>query len=298
MPDFSNLQSEYARLWRAMQISAADHAIIAPRARIALKHKPRYVAIEQQIGVPWFLVTILHNREAAFDFRCHLHNGDPLTSRTVQVPAGRPREGRPPYTWEESALDALTMPPHELHRVNEWTIERICYEAEKYNGWGYRHRATPSAYLWSHSNNYTRVKYVADGVWSAVAVDKQIGCMPLLRVMMELDPAIGEALDLPPPVPRPAPANGAPAPLPPAPPPTPPPPDIEPPAPEPKSPAESKSVWAALATLLTSILGAATDWRVLAVFIVGALAGFIIYERLKKSDIAKGPLLSKLLRSW
>jgi lysozyme family protein len=281
MPTFETLKGEYGRLWRNMQAPPAHAAAIDTVANRALKNKPRYVAVEQQINVPWFLIAILHNRESGMDFRCHLHNGDPLTARTVQVPAGRPKTGRPPFTWQESAIDALTMAPHELHRVDDWTIERVCYEAEKYNGWGYRSHGIFSPYLWSYSSNYEAGKYVADGKWSSAAVDKQIGCMPLLRCMMELDPAIGETLDVP--AFHQERRNAAPKPQP-----APPLPDVEPPKPrEPKSPAQSKTIWAALATFLSSLLGVVTDWRILAVLVVGALAGFIIYQRYMKDDIAK-----------
>lgn len=70
---------------------------------------------------------------------------------------------------------------------------------------------------------------------------------------------------------------------------TPPPPDIEKPepeAPEPrKSAVKSKSIWAAIGTFIASIAGAATDWKVVAVLVVGALVGFLIWERMKRPDI-------------
>jgi lysozyme family protein/peptidoglycan hydrolase-like protein with peptidoglycan-binding domain len=138
------------------------------------------------------VIAALHQRESDADFATHLHNGDPLTARTRHVPAGRPQHGSPPFQWEESAIDALTMPNHALHLVKDWTIERACYEIEKYNGFGYRnnHPEVKSPYLWSFSNNYQRGKYVADGRFDANAVDQQCGTMPMLRRMMELDPSV------------------------------------------------------------------------------------------------------------
>jgi len=38
-------------------------------------------------------------------FKLHLHNGDPLTARTVNVPKGRPKTGQPPFAWGISAKD-------------------------------------------------------------------------------------------------------------------------------------------------------------------------------------------------
>ena len=49
---------------------------------------------------------------------------------------------------------------------------------------------------------------------------------------------------------------------------------------------KSKTFWAQIGTVLTTILGAVTDWRVLAVLAVVALAVFVILERKKKIDIS------------
>ena len=69
--------------------------------------RARYASVSAQTGVPWWVIGLIHMMEAGQSFRCHLHNGDPLTARTVQVPAGRPKTGQPPFIWEESAADAL-----------------------------------------------------------------------------------------------------------------------------------------------------------------------------------------------
>ena len=69
--------------------------------------KPRYDQVANATGVPWYVIGIIHEMEGGLNFTTHLHNGDPLTRRTVQVPAGRPPTGMPPFQWEESAIDAL-----------------------------------------------------------------------------------------------------------------------------------------------------------------------------------------------
>src|SRR5262245_22981015 len=190
--NFESLKSEYADLWRRMQVRP-DHAQAVDRiARRLVGLKPRYEKVAQATGVPWHVIGVLHNRESDADFSTHLHNGDPLSARTRHVPAGRPEHGNPPFGWEESAIDALTMAPHSLHLVNDWTIERTCYEIEKYNGFGYRnqHPDVKSPYLWSFSTNYERGKYVADGRFDASAIDQQCGTMPILQRMMELDSSV------------------------------------------------------------------------------------------------------------
>src|SRR4029450_3335179 len=60
--------------------------------RISTNRK-RYEKVGKAVGVPWYVVGIIHSLEASGDFTRHLHNGDPLKARTVHVPAGRPKTG-------------------------------------------------------------------------------------------------------------------------------------------------------------------------------------------------------------
>ena len=127
------------------------------------------------------MVGIIHSLEAGGDFTRHLHNGDPLTARTTHVPAGRPKTGKPPFTWEQSAIDALR--GQGLAAWKDWSVPGTLFQLEGYNGFGYRdhHPDVPSPYLWSCSNHYTRGKYVADGRFSPTAVSQQVGAALLLK---------------------------------------------------------------------------------------------------------------------
>lgn len=140
-----------------------------------LANKARYVAVEQATGVPWHVTAALHNMEASGSFQKHLHEGSPLTARTRWVPKGRPKEGRPPFKWEVSAVDALRYD----HMVSvQWSnLSRALQACEAYNGTGYQrfHPDVPTPYLWSGTTLYTRGKYVADGKWSSTAISGQIG---------------------------------------------------------------------------------------------------------------------------
>lgn len=215
---FDALRDDYALLWRTMAIRPEKLSLADRIARKILANRERYRAVEQKTNVPWFMIGAIHALECGLSFAGHLHNGDPLTARTRQVPQGRPALGEPPFRWEQSALDALSMPPHSLHRIGAWTIERIAYELEKYNGFGYRrfHPGVKSPYLWSYSNHYTAGKYVADGQWSSGAVSTQCGAMVLIKRLAALDasvaalvggaPPVGQDKILPPPdIPTPGP---------------------------------------------------------------------------------------------
>lgn len=196
---FDMLDEQYRQLWDSMSIKPAKATDIDATARKILAKKTRYQAVERETHVPWFMIGAIHALECGLRFDRHLHCGDPLTRRTVHVPKGRPiaaPKNGSTYTWEESAIDALAMPPHSLNKVPEWPIERICYEAERYNGFGYRsfHPETLSPYLWSGSNKYASGKYVADGKWSSTAVSGQSGAMPIIKRLSELDPEVAAAI--------------------------------------------------------------------------------------------------------
>jgi len=185
--DFESLKRGYGNLWRKAVIkpewqSRIDRAV----AKIAAG-RAQYEAVEALTGVPWRFIGALHMMESGCDFRTHLHNGDPLTARTRQAPPGRPAaapaNGRT-YTWQESAIDALRL--KGLHLVDSWTIERILYEAERYNGWGYMLHKIMSAYVWSGTNLYTRGKYTRDGHLDFNAVSLQAGIATLMKGLMEM----------------------------------------------------------------------------------------------------------------
>lgn len=183
--NFCDLKAEYSDLWASMAIRQSRLPEIDSIVKRIVAHKERYRTVEGVTKVPWFAIAIIHNLEAAGDFTRHLHNGDPLTGRTVHVPAGRPSWGNPPFTWEESASDAMAY--DGLTQVTDWSVEHLAYLFEKFNGFGYRlyHPHVKSPYLWSFSNQYTSGKYVGDGQWSETAVSQQCGAMVLLKRLQE-----------------------------------------------------------------------------------------------------------------
>lgn len=181
------LRAEYAQLFTKAAIRpeyAATVASVADRI-VSPTHRPRYAAVAAATGVPALVVGIIHSLEAGLRFDCHLHNGDPLSARTVHVPAGRPARGEPPFAWEDSAADALCR--QGLDRWTDWTQPGLAFVLERYNGWGYRryHPRVKSPYLWGGTTAYTAGKYVADGTWSDDAVSRQCGGMAVLRRLLE-----------------------------------------------------------------------------------------------------------------
>ncbi len=184
MPALTNkLREEYQTMFDSCAIHEHRLEEIEMIVKKIEVNMASYNMIEAATDVPWFVVAVLHNMESGLNFNAHMHNGDPLNARTVQVPKGRPIEGIPPFTFTESAIDA--MKHKKFHTHTSWLIPEILYRIELYNGFGYRKHKIFSPYLWSGSNHYTKGKYVADGAFSPTAVSKQIGAIVLLRRMAE-----------------------------------------------------------------------------------------------------------------
>jgi lysozyme family protein len=190
IPTFEDLRAEYITLWESAVPRVDKAKDVDATAKKILANRGRYEYIASKSGVPWYLVGAIHAMESSCNFDTHLHCGDPLTARTRNEPKGHPRTGKPPFTWEFSALDALRL--KNLQLVNDWSIPRICFELERYNGWGYRqyHPGTLSPYLWSGTSHYTKGKYVSDGKWSPSAVSGQSGAIAILMRLAKLDKSI------------------------------------------------------------------------------------------------------------
>jgi lysozyme family protein len=183
--DFTpDLRREYRRLFRTATVRPERKALVKQIADSLAAHKSRYQRAGDPIGVPWWFVAIIHSLEASQNFHTHLHNGDPLSHQTVHVPAGRPL-GDPPFTWVESARDALTF--DGLADVGGWSISRGLYRFERFNGFGYRKSTIniPSPYLWSFSEHYKRGKFASDGVYDPKLISQQCGAAVLLRTMVD-----------------------------------------------------------------------------------------------------------------
>jgi lysozyme family protein len=168
-----------------------DTAVIRPNrvseltaiVKQILANRQRYEGIAEKANCPWWLVACIHNMECSLSFSKHLHNGDSLQKRTWQIPAGRPVRGTPPFTFEESALDALEY--DGLLGSKGHSIPEFLYHFEKFNGWGYRTKGINSPYLWSYTNHYVKGKYVRDGVFDRDAVSLQCGIAAIMRRLAE-----------------------------------------------------------------------------------------------------------------
>ena len=184
MPNLTpELRGEYQTLFDSCQFRPERKNTVEQLAASLIQNKARYQGLEALTDVPWYIIAVIHNMEASQKFNGHLHNGDPLTARTVHVPKNRPPFGNPPFKFEDSAVDALVF--EKLDRVEDWTLAGSLFRLEGFNGFGSRAHGIHTPYLWSFSNHYTKGKFVADGVFDPNAVSQQCGAALLLRRMVD-----------------------------------------------------------------------------------------------------------------
>ena len=178
---FSDLAAEYLEFFNTGLIKPAKSKEVQARVEHLVANEGRYRTLGATLQIPWYFIGILHSMEANFSFTSHLHNGDSLDALTVQEPKGRPKAGGPPFTWEQSATDALTL--KNLVGLAKWDTAEMLYRLEAYNGFGYRSRRIATPYLWSYSQHYVKSKFVADHIFDPNAVSRQAGAAVLLKAL-------------------------------------------------------------------------------------------------------------------
>ena len=171
--------NEYLNLWAACVINAGIQPQIDEAVKRIKSHSETYTEAVNNTRIPWYCVGIMDEMECSCNQSQHIHNGDPLTAKTVQVPAGRPAIGEAPFTKLQSISDWITL--KKWHQYHDWDVASILYRMELNNGFGYRRYRINTPYLWAGSNLYAAGKYVSDGSFSRSAISKQIGAALLLK---------------------------------------------------------------------------------------------------------------------
>lgn len=182
MTDINALKKANAKRWANAKLNRK----LGLAARSLVASKSRYQVVEAKTGVPWWIIAVIHEREASQNWNTQLGQGDPLNKVSVHVPKGR----GPFKAWEDSAVDALMNCSPYLARNKDWSIGSALTNLELYNGLGYANKGKPSPYIWSGTDQYVSGKYVRDGVYDPNTVDSQPGCAALLMTMMGIDPSI------------------------------------------------------------------------------------------------------------
>jgi lysozyme family protein len=179
---FPEIAAEYTAMFASCVIRPDKASLVQQSIGVLRANKSRYASVATHFSnMPWYFPGVLHGMEGSFNFNTHLHNGDPLSARTVHVPAGRPPTGTPPFTWEASAQDALTF--EHFDRETDFALPRILYLFERFNGMGYRQFGLATPYLWSFSNHYAKGKFGQDGEFDPELVSRQVGAATMLKAL-------------------------------------------------------------------------------------------------------------------
>lgn len=189
---FQKFKPGYEDNWKNIQIRPSAVAEATKEASKLLANKSVYQQIQKMTGVHWAFCGLAHDRESGFDLNTYLGNGQPLNRVTTIVPKGRgPFLG--PNAFVDGAVDALRL--EGFAGATDWSIARMLFRLEGFNGFGYHSKGVNSPYLWSGSTAYgppeqRAGKFVADGVFDPNKVDPQLGVAVVLKELMALDPSL------------------------------------------------------------------------------------------------------------
>lgn len=193
MSDHAALIALNTKRWASAKLTRGPE--FTPVARRLIAAKDRYKEAEQITGVPWFVVAVIHEREASQRWDRSIAQGDPWNKVSTHKPAGR----GPFLSWKDAALDALKFCAPYAANWKDWSPGGTMTLLELYNGLGYFRQGLPSPYIWSGTDQYKRGKYIADGVFAPDVVDAQLGCAGLVLAMKALDASIRFDGQIPPP---------------------------------------------------------------------------------------------------
>lgn len=175
---------------RLHEVNEVARRLTAPAA------KARYEMISQTTGVPWWVIAVIHEREAGQNFSAQLGQGDPLGKPSRHIPRGRgpffnhPNDPPGQDAFYRAAVDALQNCPPYTARWKDWSAGGTMTALELYNGLGYEAHHENTPYDWGATDQEEKGKYVGDGQYNPNVWDTQVGCAAMLKAMMTLDASI------------------------------------------------------------------------------------------------------------
>ena len=186
MADIPKLIAENSARWSKAKIKPASADMFNRVARRLYLQKTRYQNITKSTGVPWWVIAVIHEREAGGDWTKSISQGDPWNRVSIHVPVGR----GPFASFEAAAFDALANCAPHAAAWKDWSAGGTMTLLEQYNGLGYANKGIPSPYIWAGTDQYVKGKYISDGIFDPNRVDQQLGCAGLILSMMQLDQSI------------------------------------------------------------------------------------------------------------
>lgn len=183
---FSQLKDGYTAQLAEMKFTRSTAINATAERLIGFYRAGRYGNIAAKTGIPLVWIAASFEREASSDFSRSPAQGDPWNRKSVHVPAGR----GPFRSWEEAAEDAYDLDGLDKVGQGNWSWELGCYYGELFNGPGYHNHGIPSPYLWGGTNIQQPGKYIRDGEFDPTVMDSQLGIIPIMRRMIDIDPSL------------------------------------------------------------------------------------------------------------
>ena len=190
---FAQLESEYVRLLSTMRVTrVAEVNATAVRLLGYINQHYRRIAAEQPRMPPAVWLACVGEREAgAAIFSRYFGNGDRLDRPTTDVPRNR-GAFTGPNAFEDGLRDSIVY-DHMDSPDPAWTMAGACYRGEAWNGFGPRAHGKHTGYLFAGTTVYTGGKYTSDNHWDPNAIDEQLGIVPVMLRLFELELDAGAA---------------------------------------------------------------------------------------------------------
>lgn len=209
---YPSLRQEYVNLLAHMKITRLSAVQNQAKKLLANVQQGKYAEVATKLGIPQLFIATSFEREASSNFALSPAQGDPWNEVSTHVPRGL----GPFANWTAAAIKSYTMIGLDKIGIANWTWPMLCYQCERFNGFGYRQFGINTPYDWAGTNEYTNGKYTSDGSFSRTAVDVQLGTIPVARTMAIAHPELnlplwpGVSLGLPSPIPMQVPLSLAP----------------------------------------------------------------------------------------
>ncbi len=146
------MQAKMQRLFNTCVINELKYTDVDSHIKQIIKGKERYQSVSAPLNIPWYVTGILHKTICDCDFKTHLYNGDSLSGRTINVPVGYPKKGRPSFTWEQSAMDMFSF--YHWDKWTDWSIPGVLYNLETVSHFEISNEEDKASELWCFSNHF------------------------------------------------------------------------------------------------------------------------------------------------
>jgi|SRR5579884_127073 len=194
-----------AQRWNDCSIVNSYYKKALQAAHKIIDNCSRYEKISAVVSVPWYVIGIIHYREADLDFSRSPAQGDPWSRRSIHIPKNR----GPFPSFEAAAIDAFANCPPKLAEWPDWSVGGLLAACTLYNGTAYEvYHDIASPYVWAGTSAYKKGFYIEDGKFSEKAVDQRPGCACLLKALIALGVKVDET-ELPSTPPSPKAPTGA-----------------------------------------------------------------------------------------